>query len=267
MPVIRTLSPPDLPALLRLSEAASWNQTRDDWVRLLALGKGWGIEEEGLLAASATVAVYGSDLAWIGMVLTLPDFRGRGFARHLMEHSIEYLRDASVRCIKLDASDMGRPLYAALGFNDERIVERWRRPAGQLPAIVLPRVEPDDWRQWDAAAFGADRTALLESLSRIESAAVEAGGYAFSRAGRVAHFIGPCVAGDAETAERLASALISQHPTADFFWDLDPDTEAAKIARRLGFEPARRLWRMWLGEPSEAGFSDSVYGLAGFEWG
>src|SRR5919112_5707112 len=100
--VLRSLHAGDLPDLMTLKEAASWNQTEDDWLRCLRLEPDgcFGIEADGMVVASTTVIRYGSDLAWIGMVLTRPEFRGRGLARRLMERAIEY---AGNRTIRLDA--------------------------------------------------------------------------------------------------------------------------------------------------------------------
>src|SRR6478672_8608274 len=100
---------------MRLSQSAGWNQTAADWRRLIALEPlgCFGIDIEGALAASATVVCYPPDLAWLGMVLTLPEFRGRGLARHLVEHAVSY---AGRRTVRLDASDVGHALYRSLGF-------------------------------------------------------------------------------------------------------------------------------------------------------
>src|SRR4051794_36305262 len=143
--VIRLLSPADVPSLLHLSRAASWNQTAEDWARLLAVEPAgcFGTEIDGTLAATTTVVCYPPDLAWLGMVLTLPEFRGRGLARQLVEHGICY---AGQRILRLDASDMGKPLYQSLGFLEECFVERWLRdPAATRPGSATQPFEyPSD---------------------------------------------------------------------------------------------------------------------------
>src|SRR5579871_2533909 len=110
--VTRLLHSNDLPGAMRLQSAAGWNQTEQDWQRVLDLAPDgcFGIDVDGALAATTTAVCYGEELAWIGMVLTLPEFRRRGLARQLLEHALAYLQDRRVRCIKLDATDMGRPL-------------------------------------------------------------------------------------------------------------------------------------------------------------
>ena len=162
--MIRLLGPADLEALTHLKNAASWNQTEADLRRNLSLAPMgcFGIEFEGRMAATATAIAHGDELAWIGMVITDPNFRGRGLARKLMAHSLEYLRSAEIDRCKLDASPMGEPLYRSLGFERECGVERWERSSR---AVALPAVDVSaiaDFRL-DRKVFAADRSALLES--------------------------------------------------------------------------------------------------------
>jgi GNAT superfamily N-acetyltransferase len=123
-----------IPAGIRLKEAAAWNQTEQDWARLLEMEPDgcFGLLCDGEVVATTTAVCFGQKLAWIGMVLTDPAYRGRGFARRLMEHALEFLERRGVEWLKLDATDMGRPLYLKLGFEDEALVERWVAPASRL---------------------------------------------------------------------------------------------------------------------------------------
>ena len=91
---LRSLRQQDIAGALRLKEAAHWNQTEEDWQRLLELGpEGCFVISQGdVVAASATVVLYGTDLAWIGMVLTLPEFRKQGLASRLIERLSMNLR-------------------------------------------------------------------------------------------------------------------------------------------------------------------------------
>src|SRR6266545_2784623 len=203
---MRTLVEDDIPGAMRLKEAAHWNQTGEDWRNVLRLSPAgcFGIDCEGRLAATATNVCYGDRLAWIGMVLTHPDFRGRGLARRLMERSLEWLEARPVEWIKLDATDMGRPLYAKLGFQDECAIERWARPpGGAVPPLHLPAAQLETWASLDRSAFGADRAGLLRVLAAGETAEVAGGGYGMGRPGANAAYFGPCVARSADAARAL----------------------------------------------------------------
>ena len=262
--LLRSLRESDLPALMALKEAAGWNQTVEDWQRVLRLAPEgcFGIEEAGRLAASATVVSYGADLAWIGMVLTLPEFRGRGLARRLMERVIEI---ADKRPMRLDASDMGRPLYASMGFVAECRVERWRREPGAIgPARPVEplRYDPD----LDLAVFGADRTALVRDLAQVGGASA-GGGYALVRPGSDAGFFGPCVAEHDDDAATLLRWFVSTHWNAPCVLDLFPTHPMAVVAAELGFQPFRRLTRMVRQPVSPVEPDPRMYSIAGFEWG
>ena len=84
--MIRLMRVADIPAAMWLKEAAGWNQTEADWANVLAMEpEGCWVEElDGEVVGSTTAICYVQDLAWIGMVLVAPAFRGRGLARGLM---------------------------------------------------------------------------------------------------------------------------------------------------------------------------------------
>src|SRR2546425_10786138 len=134
----RLLDREDLPFADSLRALAGWNQTLDDWERFLALEpEGCFLADwNGTPAGTATTIVYGPELAWIGMVLVHPEFRRRGIGRALLQHCIDSLRERGVRCIKLDATPVGRAVYRDLGFHDEWTLKRWVRPSAPAPTAT-----------------------------------------------------------------------------------------------------------------------------------
>ncbi len=249
-----------------LSTEAGWNQTIEDWRRIVALaGRGvYGIERDGRLVATAVGLAYGRELAWIGMVLTAKAYRGQGFARTLMQRAIDDLDAAGVECIKLDATDLGRPVYAKLGFVDERPVSRWVRKPGESwgEAIAEAPVE------YALDGFGVSREALLRSFGGQESYALPGEGFAFARPGRTAWHFGPCVAQSEAGARRLLGAFLYRHGGEASILDLcDDHPHAAAMVAEAGYEPIRRLVRMQRGKQTELGYGPDIYCLAGFEFG
>ena len=268
METMRVLTPEDVPALMRLKEAAGWNQTEEDWLRLLRLQPDgcFGCVVDDTLAASATVINYGDKLSWIGMVLTLPEFRGQGLARKMMARAVEF---AGGRRIELDASDSGKPLYESMGFVAECAIERWVRIGGPSPKTPqFPRAVSRWMKQTDAEAAQADRTALLAELAASGFTELRERGWAFGRPGSNAFYFGPAIADNAATAQQLGSWCTSLHGGEAIAWDLFPDNGMVKqIAVENGFSPARRLTRMVLGKFPVRLPDPKRLAIAGFEYG
>ncbi|MGH2500818.1 MAG: GNAT family N-acetyltransferase [Candidatus Limnocylindria bacterium] len=280
---IRRMTAADLPAAMALKDAAGWNQTEQDWRLLLELEPDgcFVLESEGRVVASATAYCYGRDLAWIGMVLTLPEFRGRGLGSRLFRASVEFCEERGIRCIKLDATDMGRPLYERAGFVGEYEVERWGGITPSLPApgvgnscAALTEVRLRALLARDGAAFGASRAQLLCALLRgadwagcLERSGTPVG-YALARPGTRARYLGPCLAEDAAGARPLLEAFFAGHAGRPVFVDVPaPNAEARSLLRGFGLEARRTLLRMYRGPNDSPGEPSRIFGLAGFEYG
>ena len=268
---VRTMKPGDVPFGMDLSSAANWNQTPDDWLRILQLSpRGCRlIEDSSRIVATTSLFSYGTRLAWIGMVLTRPEYRRQGLSRRLMEDAIASAERDGIRTLKLDATDEGRPLYESLGFVVEGTVERWARDAGELAAArepsgfsadpgQVPSHEvciPSSLFSLDEQAFGADRTALLKSLSASGGCTATAECYLLTRPGRTAQYLGPCLATSEAAARKLISAQLENSIGAGkerevpqsrtWYWDLLPaNPGAVRCATELGFKRRRILWRI-----------------------
>ena len=270
-PILRALQPRDIPAALRLSVEANWNQTADDWATLIELSPQgcMGIEIDGELTATATLFCYQRRLAWIGMVLTKVSHRGRGFARRLLTHALTRADEMGIETVKLDATDQGQPLYEKLGFRCEQPVERWGRTAqadAQLSPTPREQTPTENWFASDAYAFGVDRSPLLIALARRQPPICGDRSYLLMRTGRMNKFMGPCVADRATTAQSLIGRALKDE-SIGWSWDLFPkNTNAVAMARDLGFTPQRHLMRMARGKVLRA-HEELIFALAGFELG
>ncbi len=226
----RPLRSSDIPAAMRLVEAADWNQTPADWERLILLAPEtcWGVFRGSDLVATTTAVRHGNGVVWIGMVLTAPAYRGRGFATQLLEEALHL--DAV--CFRLDATAMGAPLYRKIGFVDEQPIERWERP--RASAVYDARL---------LAALTGDCLSI-------------------GRPGRKAWYFGPWVGPGLETALQFT---ISRRGGEAIYWDLFPaDRDAVALAERYGFRCVRQLTRMRRGlEVADVPAS----AICGFEFG
>ncbi len=276
---VRNLMPSDVSSAMELSTAANWNQTPEDWRRIMHLSpEGCRcIEDDGKIVATATLLAYDARLAWIGMVLTRPEYRRRGLARRLMEDVIVTSERHGIYTLKLDATDEGRPLYENLGFVVEKRVERWGR-GGEEPTSLNEDVHrghlSDELFVLDTGAFGISRERLLKLLSNSGKGNATANGYVLSRSGRTARHLGPCIANSEVEARRLIAAHFGGYTATDgeseasrWYWDLFPaNQEAVRCAESFGFTRRRALWRMRRGEMMENNDA-MVYAIAGFELG
>lgn len=249
MAEVRRLTLADLDGGLALSTASGWNQTADDWHRVLTLPgmAAWGIDRDGHIVATTTAIRYGDDLAWIGMVLTAERYRGQGLASLLLTTAMDSLADCDL--VKLDATEQGVPLYRRFGFEDEAEVVRYVGRPAAIPRVVMGGCAGPD-------VFGANRSALLASFGK--SACLADGSFAYGRAGRVTPFFGPCVANEGSGGQLLAW-FAAQHAGELM---LDRMGGAPHLA---GFRPARRLMRMYCGKLVPA--AEGQFALAGFEFG
>jgi GNAT superfamily N-acetyltransferase len=261
MATLRHLRAEDVAAACEISAAVGWNQTPADWRRMLALDAPGClcVEADGRVVSTATALRYGRDVAWVGMVLTLPEYRGRGYVKQLLGRLHEWLDEEGVACARLDATDMGRPVYEKMGYVAEHPVERWRRePSAAWPATAgLPPARAYGWQGQLLDLLAADG----------ESAGLDDVNIAYARPGRVAAYFGPCLAAGGEPARGLLAWFLARHAAEPCFWDLAPDHPAAGLAAELGFKPVRRLLRMRRGGAPARAVPANCWALAGFEYG
>ena len=273
VPCPRNLIHADIPQALALSSLAGWNQTACDWSLLLDLEPQhcWGIDVDGVLAATTTLVSYERRLAWIGMVLTRPEFRRRGLARRLVERALQAARDQEIEIVKLDATEQGQPLYEGLGFRPERHIERWSlekpsaRPHNPIPTSNTALDK--SLLERDAQTVGFNRSRILQPLAKISSLFRDSDAYLLARPGREKYYLGPCIAKNAEAAQAMIQQALIKFPTASWFWDLFPQNrQAIALAEQLGFKKQRSLLRMVLG-PDLSTRTDQIFAIAGFELG
>ena len=175
---LRDLTLSDILSAMELSTAAGWNQTPDDWNRILGFSPAGCrcMEAAGQVIATTTLLAYGTDLAWVGMVLTHPEHRRKGLATRLVEDAIAIAERNGICTLKLDATDEGRPLYESFGFAVEGGVERWGRDGvacasneDTLTADLFSTQEcqwgrtiPSHLFALDVEAFGVSREQVLK---------------------------------------------------------------------------------------------------------
>jgi GNAT superfamily N-acetyltransferase len=273
---IRLLFESDIAAAMRLKEAAGWNQTEDDWRRLLMLEPNgcFGAIKDGRLVGTTTTTTYGDELAWIGMVLVDPQHRRQGIAAKLMNVALDYL-NGKAATVKLDATALGQPVYEKFGFQVESLIERWSGTGNRQSAESYGGASLGELLALDRIAFNADRSKLIEALMKggsippvlMRDADDELSGYALARNGTRADYEGPVVAKDPQQAETLLDQVLSQLHDRRVYIDFNKECSAgSSVLSDRGFVKERDLIRMRAGRPGPK-TSPLIVGIAGPEIG
>ena len=160
----------DIPAGLRLTRLAEWNQLQEDWQLFVASdqGRAFAVEKDNRVVGTGAAISYGA-LNWIAMMLVDPQERRSGLGGQLMEELLATMNGED--CVGLDASPMAETLYHRYGFVKEchivRLHANIRASRLEKPLEHVRRIRPEDMPgifSHDRTVFGADRRLLLESL-------------------------------------------------------------------------------------------------------
>jgi GNAT superfamily N-acetyltransferase len=282
-----SLTPSELADADALVREARWNQMAADWRVFVAHGHLYTAQTgTGRVVATTATLPFGGRFAWISMVLVTGEYRRRGLATQLLRLAMADL--AVDRLVPvLDATPDGSPVYRKLGFQDcwgfQRLVRQERRPAPPVitsdaaPDLAIRSITDADWRAlcaYDAAAFGAERTAVLNGLrGRLPPAELIAErnghvvGFSLGRDGGLASHIGPLIADDDAVAGALAGCALDAIEGRVFIDLADAKTEMRTVLDACGFAVARPFTRMAFG--SSARFDDAArtFAVAGPEYG
>lgn len=284
--IFRDMTDADTEAGLRLCRAAGWNQLDRDWKTLLEPPSVFRVaSREGRVIGSAGAVVYGTELAWVCMVLVDPADRGHGLGAALVEQVIERL--GHVAAVGLDATPSGRPVYARLGFVDTSGLARLecapsprRQALAAQPAPQRGRVRLLAERDlpgvlaWDREVFGADRSRVLRSartaspeLAWVIEDEDTVCGYCFGRPGYRAAQIGPVVALEWESARALVSSCLASAPDRRCILDAPALAAWRSELQQLGFTEQRPFTRMYRRADAAPGRMERLFAIAGPEFG
>jgi GNAT superfamily N-acetyltransferase len=272
----------DIPAGLALCRASRWNQVQRDWELFLQLNPHGSrvAVHAGRVVGTVTTVSYQARFSWIGMVLVAPEMRGQGIGARLLREALTVLQNES--SIRLDATPAGQPVYRKLGFVDEYGLSRMEtvvNPALLPPAqeTVQPMRDADlpQICAMDAAAFGADRSAVLAwllqgapELAWVWRRAERLAGYTFGRHGFNFVHVGPVVAEDTAAAQQLVTACLRQHVGRPLILDAPRHTpEWRGWLESIGFAEQRPFIRMYYGVNPHPGLPEKQFAILGPEFG
>jgi GNAT superfamily N-acetyltransferase len=228
-------------------------------------------EYDGRLAG----AVFGNDYAtsaYVSLMGVDPAFHGLGIGTALMAELMAWCDRRGFRDVRLDATPAGAPLYERFGFADfgetvvytrEGVVAAAPSAAAAAHGTVARSEDAATIARLDAAAFGADRTPVLEPLLAAHGALVDADGRGYAVVQRIAAgtVVGPWVALDTVAARDLLDAALAaagDGPATLFV--PSPNAAAVSLATGAGFAVRRTLRHMIRGVGAMP--SPAVFGRA-----
>jgi ribosomal protein S18 acetylase RimI-like enzyme len=260
-----------------LSTEAGWNQTSADWALFPRQGTVFGLRSgrAGIVATGA-VLPYGGDFAWISMVLVTRSRRRQRIGTSILEACCAELARRTLVAV-LDATPAGERIYRPLGFEGMFNLSRWQGISGprkKTRAVAIRSMAAPDLAavtETDAAAFGADRRFLLQSLfdrlPQLAFIAKDNAGFVLARPGRVATQIGPLVAANEDVAAALLDAALGCVSGPVFLDLIDGREILTARLRQRGFTVQRPFLRMGLKRGIPFGDTTRLFVVAGPEFG
>lgn len=274
--IVRHMLESDLDFAAACTASEGWtSQTRGEFEGFIAHDPdGCFIVQAGDRRIGICVATLYGTAGFLGEFIIVPDWRGRGIGRYLMEQAIGYLHSRGVRSIFLDGEPRAVPLYERLGF---RKVTRSLRFAGTMTGAAHPAVRPmcagdlPAVCEIDHEAFGADRSFFLRrrlsqcpELCWVLECHEQVAGFILGRRGADWVFAGPWViAPGVERPERLLESLaLAAEGVTIHVGALETNSAATRILTASGLvERPTWTWRMVLGTDEGVGTSDQLYAL------
>ena len=274
----------DIGSLMEIKNHIGWNQLESDFKFLIEYYPQhcFTAYSEGRVIGSVTGINYENKIAWIGMVMVHEEFRGMGVSKLLMNAVLDSMKDC--KCIKLDATPAGQPVYEKMGFAPEWSITRMINTEFVCKTkTVESRAEPvweDDMGEIcmiDQGIFGADRSCLLRRLLReypdlaFKITSSESGkitGFCFGRNGHKYRQIGPVVAGNSLDAfELFKAASVCRGDNSLVLDVIDAHTDFVDAMRHIGFIAQRPLLRMFKGTNDFTAEVPRYFVIPGGEYG
>ena len=234
-------------------------------------------EEQGAAVAMVGATIY-EPFAYIGMMGVHPHHQRKGIGQLVMTTLLGWLDAHDCPVTLLDATALGEPLYAKLGF----------APAGRRPMLDYRRSEPpalpehpvetfttadlDEVAQLDAGIFGAMRRHVLERMLRdypdrslvTRAADQRITGYLIANERR----LGPWVATDPASADRLVRTALQLPFVIAPSVIMPYDNKAGiDLLVNLGFISLRSCIHMRRGGDKHPAQLDQLYGQASYAIG
>jgi len=272
----------DVKPLMEIKNHIGWNQLEADWKFLIEYYPRhcFTVFSENRVVGSVTGINYDNKVGWIGMVMVHEEFRGLGLAKALMNAALDSMKNC--KCVKLDATPSGQPVYEKMGFVPEWTITRminteFVHKNKSIESMAEPVWEDDmaEICKLDAQVFGVDRSCLLRRLMReypdLAFKIVYDGkitGFCFGRNGHKYRQIGPIVSRNSlEAFEIFKAAAVCRGDSSLVIDVIDANTDFVEAMKHIGFIAQRSLLRMFKGVNDRQSQVPRYFVIPGGEYG
>ncbi|WP_176083904.1 GNAT family N-acetyltransferase [Martelella sp. HB161492] len=218
MSEIRVLNAGEIRQLVSWAGEEGWNPGLGDAVPFQAADPSgfFGLFVDGQMVSGISAVAYDDAYGFIGLYITRPDMRGKGYGRRVWDHGMAYLGN---RTIGLDGVPEQQENYRRMGFVTDYGTARWSgvaKPGYLAGASASRSFEPDDFDavlQLDGDCFMASRRDFLRAwLAQAQSARVVAKdgrlvGFGTARRCIDGYKVGPLFARSADIAFSLMGGM------------------------------------------------------------
>jgi ribosomal protein S18 acetylase RimI-like enzyme len=276
---VKTTDQTGVQLLLDWAAAEGWNPGLDD------AGAFYSADQKGFLLgfynnqpiAGISVVASGHHFGFLGLYITRPDFRGRGFGLKTWRTGLARLNQ---RTIGLDGVVAQQTNYARSGF---KTVHRSLRYSGKVDvasadASNVRSITQQDVPiivQFDVAHYGAVREHFLghwlngqggrQGFIAVIDGSVN--GYGVIRPCQSGFKVGPLFADTPAIAESLLISMTRLSGQETVAIDVpEPNVAAQQLLERFGLAPIFETARMYRG-PAPSLPLDRIFGLTSFELG
>ncbi len=164
---IRPMAEADLSYAHELTQRLKWPHTLEDWADIYSLGTSIVMEADEQIIGTACVLPQG-DYASVGLIVIADEYQGNGLGKRIM-NEIMSLCSEDVN-FYLTATEMGKPLYQKLGFNQYAVIEQYQN---NIDCSKVDRIKPADnamVREYNDGDFGQFSALMCESTGMDRSA-------------------------------------------------------------------------------------------------
>jgi GNAT superfamily N-acetyltransferase len=273
---LRTLTAGERETLIAWSADEGWNPGLNDAEAFGAAGAEHflGAFVDGEMLSAISAVAYGDDFGFIGLFITRPDVRGRGYGRTVFQAGMDRLQN---RSIGLDGVPAQQANYRTKGFMPDYGNTRYSGHLNgrvALSGTVVPVTSEHTamLSTFDRAHFPAPRLVFLTHwLQLSDSAGVclegeTVVGFGTARACIDGYKVGPLFANDVQTALQLL-AFLGSRCTGVMHIDV-PDHQVDFIASLVagGMTPGFQTARMYRGKAPSINLA-GVFAVTSLELG